>query len=123
MRKICGLIALLAIAAAPIAVHADMSPPAPDPAPVTSPEEQASDAGTAAGLAASCGADPTPVRAAFTLYLDQRHSSAGERQRLWQHLSLVERSTIDNFGKAASGCATVQAIVLRAVHRLEGARG
>jgi hypothetical protein len=123
MRKICGLVALLAVAAAPIAVQAGMSPPASGPAPLTSPEEQASDAGTAAGLAASCGTDPTPVRAAFTLYLDRRHSSAGERQRLWQHLSLTERSTIDSFGKSASGCATVQAIVLKAVHRLEGARG
>jgi len=121
MRNICGLIAPLAMIFAPIAVHADMSPPAPGPAPVTSPEEWANDAGTAAGFAASCGVDPTPVRAAFTVYLDRRHSSAGERQSLWQHLSLAERSTIGNFDAATSSCDSVQTIVLRAVHRLEEA--
>ena len=121
MRNICGLIALLAIAVAPIVVHADMSPPAPGPAPATSPEERASDAGTAAGLAASCGVDPTPVRAAFGVYLDRRHSNPDERQRLWQHLSLAERSTIDGFSAAESNCASVQAIVLKAVRRLEEA--
>jgi len=121
MRNICGLIALVAILSAPFAVHADMSPPAPGPAPATSPEERASDAGTAAGFAASCGVDPTPVRAAFTVYLDHRHSTAAERERLWQHLSLVERSTIGGFSEVASSCASVQMIVLGAVHRLEEA--
>ena len=76
---------------------------------------------TAAGLAASCGVDPTPVRAAFTVYLDHRHSRADERQSLWQHLSLVERSSIGNFSEATSRCASVQTIVLRAVRRLEEA--
>ena len=121
MRNVRALAALLAMIFAPIAVHADMSPPAPGPAPATSPEERTSDAGTAAGLAASCGVDPTPVRAAFTVYLDHRHSRADERQSLWQHLSLVERSSIGNFSEATSRCASVQTIVLRAVRRLEEA--
>jgi hypothetical protein len=61
------------------------------------------------------------VRAAFTVYLDRRHSSPDERQRLWQHLSLAERRTIGNFSEATSSCASVRTILLRAVHSLEEA--
>jgi hypothetical protein len=121
MRRYARLVVVLAAVVVPLAARADMSPPASGPAPLVSPEEQASAAGTTAGFAAACGADPTPVRAAFADYLDRRHSADGERQVLWHHLSLAESATITSVGRAATGCTGVHEVVVEAVRRLDGA--
>jgi hypothetical protein len=121
MRRYARLVAVLAAVVVPLAAQADMSPPASGPAPFVSPEGQASEAGAAAGFAAACGADPTPVRAAFANYLARRHGAAGERQRLWHHLSLAESAMITSFGRAATGCAGVHEVVVEAVRRLDEA--